>query len=73
MNKIELAKDRFKRLATARTNSILKKLLILGNCANRSVYDYTEEDIKKIFSAIERQVAETKSKFYFPKKVEFKL
>jgi len=66
-------RERFERLATYRTNEILKKLKILGNCANRSAYDYTEKDINKIFSEIERKIREVKAKFYFLKSKEFKL
>jgi hypothetical protein len=69
----EQNRERFKRLATQRTNMVLQKLKVLGNCANRSAYDYTEEDINKIFSEIERRVKETKSKFHFTKNKEFKL
>lgn len=72
-NKIETNRERFKRLATLRTNTVLKRLKVLGNCANRSVYEYTEEDINKIFSEIERKVKEVKAKFHFPKRKEFKL
>jgi hypothetical protein len=66
-------RERFKRLATQRTNIVLKRLKVLGNCANRSAYTYTEEEINRIFSEIERRVRETKSKFHFPKNKEFKL
>jgi len=69
----ENKRERFKRLVTRRTNSVLQKLKVLGNCSNRSAYDYTEEDINKIFSEIERRVRETKAKFHFPKRQEFKL
>lgn len=73
MNK-EDKKQRFKRLAASRTNDILNKLRILGNCANRSAYEYSEEDINKIFIAVERAAKESRSKFYFPKhKDGFKL
>ena len=65
--------ERFKRLATQRTNAVLQKLRVLGNCANRSAYDYSEEEISKIFSEIDRRIKETKSKFYFAKNKEFKL
>ena len=71
--KNEHPRDRFKRLATARTNIVLKRLKVLGNCANRSAYTYTEEEVTKIFSEIERRVRETKAKFHFPKNKEFKL
>lgn len=65
--------ERFKRLATQRTNIVLKRLKVLGNCANRSAYSYTENEVNKIFSEIERRVRETKAKFHFPKSKEFKL
>ncbi len=66
-------RERFKRLGAQRTNSVLQRLKVLGNCSNRSAYDYTEEEINKIFSEIERRVRETKAKFHFPKNKEFKL
>ena len=69
----ETPRDRFRRLATLRTNEVLKRLKILGNCANRQAYDYTEKDIDAIFSAIERKLKETKAKFHFPKEQKFKL
>jgi len=66
--------ENFKRLASSRTNEVMRRVKILGNCANRSHYDYTEEEINKIFSEIERKIKETKAKFSFPyKDKEFKL
>ena len=74
LSKNETPRDRFKRLAAARTNSNLQRLKVLGNCSNRHIYEYTEDDIDKIFSEIERKVKETKAKFHYPKqKGEFKL
>jgi len=73
IEKNESQRDRFKRLAILRTNEILKRLKILGNCANRQIYEYSEKDIEAIFSAIERKVKEVKTKFYFPKEEKFKL
>ena len=69
----ENKRERFKKLAVYRTNQVLKKIKILGNCANRSAYQYNEEEVNKIFSEIERTVKETKAKFSFPKNKEFKL
>lgn len=70
---MESAEERFRRLATRRTNAILKRLEILGNCANRQVYSYTEKEVEKIFKAIEDKVKEIKGKFYFPSRENFKL
>lgn len=54
--KSENNRERFKRLASLRTNAVLKRLKVLGNCSNRSIYEYTEDDLDKIFSEIEKKV-----------------
>ena len=59
-------RDRFKKLAVYRTNEVLRKLHTLGHCANRSAYEYTGDDISKIFSEIERGVKEVRVKFHTP-------
>lgn len=59
----ESRSEKFKRLATQRTNAVLDKLRLLGNLSNKSNYDYSEGDLKKIFSTIESQIRNTKSKF----------
>lgn len=67
-------RERFEKLATTRTNEVLYRLKVLGNCSNRQLYDYNEKDIEKIFIEIERKLKEAKAKFNFPKKNEkFKL
>jgi len=66
-------RERFKRLAVYRTNEVLKRLKVLGNCSNKSAYDYTEEEINKIFLEIERSVKETRAKFNFSKIKKFSL
>ena len=60
--------DRFKRLAILRTNEVLDRLRILGNCADRRSYAYTDEEIDKIFRAIDEQTKIVKAKFKKPKK-----
>jgi len=59
----ESNRERFVRIAEARTNKILSMIRLLGNCSSRNRYDYTEEDIKIIFSSIEKELRLTKSKF----------
>lgn len=67
-------RERFKKLAVHRTNEVLKKLKVLGNCGNRSAYEYSEDEINRIFNEIDHTVKETKAKFHFPKRnKEFKL
>ncbi|MCL4475282.1 MAG: hypothetical protein M1508_03525 [Nitrospirae bacterium] len=59
----ESRSERFKRIAAKRTNDILEKIRILGNCSNKSSYEYTEEEINKIFSEIDKKLELTKAKF----------
>ncbi|TRZ81741.1 hypothetical protein D4R86_02260 [bacterium] len=73
MKIVQNKRERFKRLAEYRTNEVLKRLKVLSNCSNRSAYDYTEEEVNKIFSEIDKKNKETKAKFYFPKSKKFKL
>jgi len=62
-----IKRTRFERLAVYRTNEVLKRLKVLGNCANRSAYEYTEEEVNKIFNEIEKYIKDTRVKFHFPK------
>lgn len=61
--KPETKREKFIRLAEARTNKIIDMLHLLGNCSNLSIYDYTQQDVDKIFAAIESEVREIKKKF----------
>lgn len=72
--KNESKRERFRRLAALRTNEALNRLKILGNCSNKSAYEYTEEEINKIFSAIEKKAQQVRAKFDLPTgREEFKL
>ena len=59
----ETKKEKFVRIAEARTNKIIDMIKLLGNCSNKAVYDYSKEDIKMIFSAIEDELKMARAKF----------
>lgn len=61
---METKKERFIRVAENRTNKIIDMVRLLGNCSNKGNYEYTEEDVSKIFAAIENEVEAAKNKFY---------
>ena len=65
--------QRFKRLATNRTRAILDKLRVLGHCSNKNLYNYSEEEVKEIFNAIEDEIKRVKSMFKKPAIEKFKL
>jgi len=69
----ETKQERFKRVGTKRTNEVLEKIRILGNCANKSTYAFTEEEVNKIFTEIEKQLKMTKFKFLSERRERFKL
>ena len=73
INDNETPEERFKRIAALRTNAVLDRLRILGNLSNRQMYSYSEEDVNKIFSAINKQVKEVRAKFNSQKQAKFKL
>lgn len=60
---METKREKFVRLAEARTNKIIDMIRLLGNCSNKSNYDYTDADIQKIFTAIDKEIKNTKLKF----------
>lgn len=53
-------RENFKRIAEKRTNKIIDLISKLENLTNRSFYEYEEEEIELIFSAIEKELARQK-------------
>ncbi len=60
---METKREKFIRVAENRTNRILKDLELLGNCSNKSNYEYSHEDVKKIFSAIDDALRTAKGRY----------
>lgn len=61
--KNETPNDKFKRVASARTQKIIDMIELLGNCSNQYVYEYSDEEVNKIFSAIETELKIAKDKY----------
>jgi len=64
----ESKKAKFKRLAELRGERILKDLQLLSNLSNRNNYEYSEGDVKLIFSTIEEELRLSKMGFQQKKK-----
>lgn len=56
-------RNRFEKVASKRVQYIIDKLDLLSNCANRNNYDYSEDDVKKMFAVIRDQVRKAELKF----------
>ena len=57
---MENKKENFKRISENRVSKILLLLSQLTNLSNSSYYEYTDEDIEKIFTAIEEETKKSK-------------
>jgi hypothetical protein len=56
-------RDRFVEIASRRTRQVIKHIRLLGNCANRSAYEYSDSDVAKIFDTIERELHDIRTRF----------
>lgn len=59
----ESKQERFKRLAEARVNKILSMLRLLGNCSFKGTYEYTEEQVEKVFQKLQSELDCTYQRF----------
>lgn len=53
----------FLRLAEARTNAVIDRIRVLSNCSNPYAYEYYEEDIRRIFQAIDAELRTARARF----------
>ena len=54
---------KFREIAERRTNRVLDSLRLLGQCSNPRLYDYSEDETRKMFRAIEREFKRVKLSF----------
>ena len=55
--------DKFRHLAERRVNNAIKQLRLIGNLANSNAYEYTDDQTKKIFAALNGEIDRIQSKF----------
>jgi hypothetical protein len=64
MEKQELTKrERFLKYGGGRVAQALRAIEIIGNCANRQSYEFTEEEIRVAFAQLRKTLDETEKKF----------
>lgn len=63
MAKSSTKKDRFKNVAGRRVQKVLDDLESLSKCANKSTYEYSEEEVRKLLRAINEKVGLVKAAF----------
>ena len=56
-------RQKFVDLAEARVNKALKDIQLIGNLSNKAAYEFTDADLKKIFSSLQKALDAAKGKF----------
>lgn len=65
--------ERFRRVAQARVNKIIRMIRLLGNCARTQTYAYTEGQAEQIFCALQTELNAAKNRFTDADKRRFSL
>lgn len=66
----ETKAEKFIRIGEYRMNKAIDAIGRLENLANKSVYEYTQEQVEAMFSVLEQRVADIKAKFMAAKQKE---
>jgi hypothetical protein len=53
-------RERFEKVASNRVQKIIDYMNLLGNCANKNNYEYTEKDVELMFMEINRTLKKTR-------------
>jgi hypothetical protein len=69
----ETKHDRFRRIAARRASDLLEGIRILGNCSNTASYEYTQEQVDKVFSELQKALHNCRSRFRTPSRSHLEL
>lgn len=59
----ETKNEKFKRLAKQRGDRALKDINLLGNLSNRNNYEYSDQEVKRLFSILDEELRSANEKF----------
>lgn len=54
---------KFVELVQARVNRTIRDIRLIGNLANRGAYDYSDDDTRQIFRALQKELDAAKARF----------
>lgn len=54
---------KFKELAEKRVNNAIKNIQLIGNLSNTNNYEYTDEEVSKIFKALKEEIQTSEARF----------
>jgi hypothetical protein len=56
-------RQKFLELAEKRVNKTIKDIRLIGNLSNRSNYKYSEDDVRTMFAALEKELRQARDRF----------
>jgi hypothetical protein len=59
-------RDRFIRLAVKRVNRAIRDIRLIANLSNRSTYEFSDEDARKIVKTLQKEIETLKARFGGP-------
>ena len=63
MTNVRDKRAKFLELANARVPRAIKDIRLIGNLSNRGAYEYTEEDIRRITKALQKEIEALRARF----------
>ena len=69
----ETKEGRFKRIAEKRVQRVLDSIKSLSQCSNKRMYAWNDEQLKKIWNAIDKELKSCKASFENSEPQEFRL
>ena len=55
--------EKFVSLAEARVNRAIKDIRLIGNLSNRNAYAFTDEQVRAVFKALQKELETAKGRF----------
>ncbi len=56
-------RKKFVELAEARVNKTIKNIRLIGNLSNKSFYEYSKDDVSRIFRTLQKELDAAKSRY----------
>jgi len=56
-------RKKFVDIAERRVNRLINEIRLVGNLSNRSNYEYEEEDVRRIFAAVDSELRNARRRF----------
>ena len=60
-------REKFRELAESRTNKAIEAILRIGNLSNRQMYEYEDDEVRKIIRALKDAIASVEGRFHSPR------